>query len=195
MRMLAGIVSGAAALAGCASVEPIQQAPAAGFFEALSAHCGKAYAGRAVADDGGDGGWDGERLVMHLADCTDDVIRIPLSVGEDRSRTWVVSRVGDDRLELKHDHRHEDGSPDAVTMYGGTSVTDGTAARQSFPVDAQSVALFEAEGLSASTVNVWAMEIGAETFAYELRRPTGRYFRAEFDLTEPVPAPPPPWGG
>jgi hypothetical protein len=30
-------------------------------------------------------------------------------------------------------------------------------------------------------------------FAYELRRPN-RHFRVEFDLTRPVPAPPPPWG-
>jgi hypothetical protein len=28
---------------------------------------------------------------------------------------------------------------------------------------------------------------------YELRRP-GRFFRAEFDLTHPAAAPPPPWG-
>jgi hypothetical protein len=31
------------------------------------------------------------------------------------------------------------------------------------------------------------------TFAYELRRPN-RHFRVEFDLSRPVPAPPPPWG-
>ena len=29
-------------------------------------------------------------------------------------------------------------------------------------------------------------------FAYELRRPN-RFFRVEFDLGRPVPAPPPPW--
>ena len=40
-------------------------------------------------------------------------------VGEDRSRTWIVSVLSDGRLRLKHDHRHEDGEPDAITMYGG----------------------------------------------------------------------------
>ena len=181
-----------AAVAGCASVP--QASPADRFFAALSAHCGNAYEGRGVADVGGDGGWDGERLVMHVTDCTDNEVRIPLSVGDDRSRTWVVRRVGDTRLQLKHDHRHEDGSPDAVTMYGGTSRNDGTAMRQEFPVDADSIALFEGEGLAASVTNVWAMEVSDDAFAYELRRPGGRHFRAEFDLTAPVALPPPHWG-
>ncbi len=194
MRMTAIATIGVAALAGCASVAPVEEVPAARFFETLSAHCGKAYAGRAVVDEGGSGDWDGKPLVMHVADCSDEQIRIPLTVGEDRSRTWVVTRIGADRLALKHDHRHEDGSPDAVTMYGGTSEVAGTAARQSFPVDEESIALFETEGLDASVVNVWAMDISDRAFAYELKRPTGRHFRAEFDLTQPVASPPPHWG-
>ena len=53
-------------------------------------------------------------------------IRIPFHVGEDRSRTWVMTptSVG---LRLKHDHRHEDGSEDEVTQYGGD--TRGTGRR------------------------------------------------------------------
>jgi hypothetical protein len=97
-------------------------------------------------------------------------------------------------VRLKHDHRHEDGTPDAVTMYGGDTAAVGTSTRQEFPVDAESIALFETQGLTASVTNIWAMEIepGAR-FVYELARP-GRLFRVEFDLTTPVAVPPAPWG-
>ena len=98
-------------------------------------------------------------------------------------------------LRLKHDHRHADGSPDPVTMYGGESRSAGTAVRQEFPVDAESVALFEREGLEASVTNTWAMEIEpGKRFLYELSRPGGRLFQVEFDLANPVDLPPAPWG-
>jgi hypothetical protein len=98
-------------------------------------------------------------------------------------------------LRLKHDHRHPDGSADALTMYGGDSVAPGEAGRQEFPVDAESVALFRREGSSASVSNTWAMElVPAQRFVYELSRPGGRLFRVEFDLTQAVAAPPAPWG-
>src|SRR5690606_1468255 len=121
-------------------------------------------------------------------------LRVPFHVGDDRSRTWVLTRVGPG-LRLKHDHRHEDGSDDAVTMYGGESVVAGTAQRQEFPVDAESVALFEREGLAASVTNTWAMEIEpGQRFVYELTRPGGREFKVEFELARPVDPPPAPWG-
>ena len=80
-------------------------------------------------------------------------------------------------------------------MYGGDTAGAGTAVRQEFPVDAESIAMFEREGLNASVTNTWAMEIepGAR-FLYELARPGGRLFQVEFDLSRPVPAPPAPWG-
>ena len=71
----------------------------------------------------------------------------------------------------------------------------GTALRQAFPVDAESVAMFRREGLEASVSNTWAMEIApGERFLYELTRPGGRRFQVEFDLARPVDLPPPPWG-
>jgi len=115
-------------------------------------------------------------------------------VGEDHSRTWVLTRTGSG-LRLKHDHRHQDGSEDAVTMYGGDTASAGTAQRQEFPVDADSIRTFEREGLSASVSNTWAMEINPDQrFVYELSRPGGRLFQVEFDLTQPVDLPPAPWG-
>jgi hypothetical protein len=65
--------------------------------------------------------------------------------------------------------------------------------RQHFPADEETKALLLREGNAAGVDNVWAIEATAQAFAYELRRPN-RFFRVEFDLTEPVAPPPPPWG-
>lgn len=170
------------------------------FMTAINRHCGNAYAGRVLVDTPAtpDSPFAGKPLVMHVRDCGDDEVRIPFHVGEDHSRTWVFRRVPAG-LQLKHDHRHEDGSPDAVTMYGGESsggrLTNKGLIRIEFPVDAESIASFKANGLPASVANTWAVELSQDRFVYELSRPNGRLFRVEFDLTNPVvPLPPPPWG-
>lgn len=182
----------AALPAGCVSTEAGQN-PRDGFFRALSALCGKAFEGRIASPPvAADAAFAGKRLVMHVQGCTDSEIRIPFQVGEDRSRTWIVTRTGAG-LRLKHDHRHSDGSEDRLTQYGGDTAGPGNARRQEFPADAFSKALFVRETVPASTSNVWAMEVDGRTFAYELRRP-GRFFRVEFDLSRPVAPPPPPWG-
>ena len=188
--------SGMPADAPPAHATPADPAPAARFLQAIAAHCGKAYAGRITADTPPtpNDPFSGKPLVMHVRECSDAEIRIPFHVGDDRSRTWVLTPLEGGRLRLKHDHRHADGSPDAVTLYGGDTAAAGSTTRQAFPVDADSVAMFQREGLSASLQNTWAMEIHPERFVYELSRPSGRLFRVEFDLTRPVAPPPPPWG-
>lgn len=166
------------------------------FFERLHAHCGKAFEGRLVSSDSADAAMAGQKMVMHVAQCGRDRVRIPFHVGSDRSRTWVITRTAAG-LRLKHDHRHEDGSPDELTDYGGDSAGPGTASRQEFPADAQSIALFRRTGREVSVTNVWAVEVNGTRFAYELRRPPGanaRFFQVEFDLTRSVPPPPLPWG-
>ena len=183
------------------------------FFAALSSHCGKAYAGRLVSGDEADADFADASMVMHVSECSEDRIAVPFHVelsGEDgerawdRSRTWLITRPGAG-LRLKHDHRHEDGEPDTVTMYGGDTANMGSARKQDFPVDQFSIDMFKREGLTASVTNVWTVEVdpaGTQggVFAYQLQRtieggaPEPRFFRVEFDLTEEVPAPPPAWG-
>jgi len=187
MRLIA-----AALCAVAVACAPKAAPPQAAFVDALAAQCGKAFAGRLVSTDDADMGFAAETLIMEVRACSAEEIRIPFHVGADRSRTWVITKTGDG-LRLKHDHRHEDGSPDPVTMYGGDTVGAGTASRQEFPVDPYSIELFTREGLSASVTNVWAVEATATLFAYELKRET-RFFRVEFDLTKPVAGPPPPLG-
>ncbi|WP_146910536.1 hypothetical protein [Arenimonas daejeonensis] len=174
----------------------VTAAPADAFMAAIARHCGQAFAGRVVVDEpaSADNPFAGKALVMHVRECGPDALRVPFHVGDDHSRTWVLTRTPAG-LRLKHDHRHADGSPDAVTMYGGDTDSAGTAIRQAFPVDAESVAMFEREGLKASVTNTWAMEIEpGKRFLYELARPGGRLFQVEFDLTQPVPPPPAPRG-
>ena len=183
-------------LSACASAPRPAAAPADDFLAALRSHCGQAFAGRVVVDTpaSANDAFAGKPLIMHVRECGQDTTRVPFHVGDDRSRTWVLTRTADG-LRLKHDHRHGDGTPDKVTMYGGDTAAAGSAKRQAFPVDAESIANFSANGLSASVNNTWAMEIEpGRRFLYELSRPNGRLFQVEFDLSRPVPVPPAPWG-
>lgn len=178
------------------AIDEAPQAPVDAFLSAIASHCGQAFAGKVRVDvpASPDNAFAGKALVMHVRDCGSREIRIPFHVGEDRSRTWVLTRTAAG-LRLKHDHRHADGSPDPVTMYGGDTAEAGTAVRQAFPVDAESIAMFGREGLAASVSNTWAMEIvPGKQFVYELSRPGGRLFQVEFDLSQPIAPPPPPWG-
>lgn len=162
--------------------------PADAFMANLQPLCGKSFAGRVTTTDPADKAFAEADLVMHVRDCSAGEVRIPFRVGEDRSRTWVLTRTTEG-LRLKHDHRHKDGSEDILSQYGGDSAAGGAAERQEFPADAFSKDLFQKHGNPASVTNTWAIEVHpGTTFAYELRRPN-RHFRVEFDLTKPLPQP------
>lgn len=171
-------------------VPAVETDPQTAFWSALTELCGQAFEGEVTESSPPDTLYSSRTLVMHVRECSDDVIRIPFHVGDDRSRTWVLTRI-DAGLRLKHDHRHEDGSEDAITQYGGDTAEQGSATEQSFPADAETAAL-----LPAAATNVWTVEVvPGSRFAYALRREgTDRRFRAEFDLTQPVTPPPAPWG-
>jgi len=166
------------------------------FVQNLMPLCGQSFAGKVVSTDAVDADWRSADIIAGPVSCEVAAIKMPLAVGENTSRTWVL--IPEKRsLTLKHDHRHKDGTADAVSWYGGTAQTDGTSTRQEFPVDDFSIDLFKKEDLPASVVNTWAMEIvPAQMFAYELSRPptagqiaaneNGRFFRIEFDLTNPL---------
>ncbi|MBP7482885.1 MAG: hypothetical protein KA788_10155 [Lacunisphaera sp.] len=162
------------------------------FWKNLSALCGTAFEGRVVEGTApSDAAFREQRLVMHVRACGENEIRIPFFVGENRSRTWVITRTATG-LRLKHDHRHEDGTEDKVTQYGGDTAAAGTAQRQDFPADPFTAAL-----IPAAATNIWTLMIEpGKTFGYGLRREAeGRRFRVEFDLAKPVANPPAPWGG
>ena len=176
----------------------ISTTPDGAFLKQLRAHCGEAFAGQIVTNDEADNDWRAQRIVMHVRDCSDDEIKIALHVGENRSRTWILryEDMSNDttRLALRHDHRHEDGSADSVTYYGGHAADIGPN-RISFPADPSTKELFDRENISVSKSNVWALELwpSNDVFVYEMTRPN-RNFKIEFDTSKAVETPPVPWG-
>jgi len=156
-------------------------------WSALLDLCGKAYE-RVDA-----------RYVMHVRQCYPDEIRIPVHVGgEDgswnRSRTWILTRT-QEGIRLKHDHRHEDGTEEEVTQYGGDTRDAGSAGIQTFPADEFTRTVI-GELVRGAANNIWRMEVTpGEVFAYRLTRSTfDNALRWTFDLTNPVEPPPAPWG-
>lgn len=160
------------------------------FWSELRSVCGQAFEGTVVESVPPDDSMDGPRLVMHVRECDVGLVRISFSVGEDRSRTWVVTTTAAG-LRLEHVHRHEDGSEDEISRYGGETRDPGTATRQAFPADDRT-----AELVPEAASNVWTIEIHPDSsFVYALRREgSDRRFQVRFDLTRPVDPPPPPWG-
>lgn len=145
------------------------------FFSNLAKLCGATFEGASVFPRDPAHDFYGKKLVAHVASCTADEIRVPFVVGGDRSRTWVFRKYGDG-LFLKHDHRHADGTPDAVTMYGGPASWTGTAEKQSFLADA-----LTAEMVPGAGTNVWTISVSPDgsMLAYDLHRDGKPRFRAE----------------
>jgi len=174
------------ALGACATTAKTPTKAADRFFQNMSTMCGKSFAGRLIAGDASDASFATADMRAHVRECSASDVGIAFDVGEDRSRTWIVTRTADG-LRLKHRHMLKDGTEDPVSQYGGDTVQAGTSKRQEFPADAYSKMMFTKEGRTVSNSNVWAFEIEPKrTLTYELARP-GRLFRVSFDLGKPLP--------
>lgn len=145
------------------------------FFASLSQLCGATFEGASTYSSTPNDTFAGKTLTARVASCTADEIRVPFIVGSDRSRTWIFTR-SDGALTLQHDHRHDDGTPDAQTMYGGAATAAGSALAQSFAADAYTARL-----IPAAATNVWTLTLGADgkTLSYYLERDGKPRFRAE----------------
>jgi branched-chain amino acid transport system substrate-binding protein len=161
------------------------------FWTRLERLCGKAFAGR-VSDVTPfySGVAEAESLIMHVLDCSEDRLHIPLHVDDNRSRNWILTQV-DGSLRLKHDHRYPDGREEAISQYGGDAPVPGLASRQIFPADEHT-----AEILPERDDNFWFMDfVDEHTLQYGVHWPRkGHSIRLEFDLSVPVQTPPRPWG-
>lgn len=172
-----------------AGVVHAQQTGVDSFITKLRQHCGKAYEGKIVAGGREGDAFSGKRLLMQVRTCEPGKIQVPFFVGEDRSRVWVLTPV-DGKLLLKHDHTHEDGTPDKVTRYGGQATNTGSSIQQVFPADQETCDL-----LPAACTNVWWITLTDKAFTYNLRRiGSDRLFTVSFDLTKPVEVDAEPWG-
>ena len=163
---------------GAASPSPADASAATLFFQNVRKLCGQRFDGATEfpTDDPGHP-LAGKKLTISVEQCSDNEIRIPLQAGEDKSRTWILT-LREGRLLLKHDHRHADGTPDKVTMYGGWAV-DGDANQQRFAADSETAKL-----IPEAATNVWTLEIDAakEQFIYALERNGQPRYKAIFSL-------------
>ena len=158
------------------------------FWDTLSSHCGKSYEGK-ITSEGKNDSFDGKQLVMHVKTCSDNELKIPFFVGDDKSRTWVLTKY-DDGILLKHDHRNPDGTPEEVTMYGGKATNLGSETMQFFPADQETSSM-----ISYASFNVWWMTVDDSSFTYNLHLVnTKRVFTVTFDLSKEVETPEDPWG-
>ena len=170
------------------SINAQDENPAKQFWNTLQSHCGLAYEG-VLALPEGDKDFGGKRLLMHVRSCNETEIKIPFFVGDDKSRTWILT-YKDDRITLKHDHRHTDGTEDEVNFYGGTTSNVGKSDIQFFPADKHTQKI-----IPAAATNVWWITLDDTTFTYNLRRlGTDRVFKVVMDLSKTVATPEAPWG-
>ena len=162
------------------------------FWTRLHEHCGQAFEGRLNTAAPGYDMLDGsERLIVHFRECSDFETRLPFHIEEepdswDRSRTWVFFNHGADGLELRHDHRHQDGSEEENTWYGGDAIEGGEYwQRFVYLPRTEEMGMFMG----------WRVEIHpGERYTYGTMRDDEWTFRVDFDLGNPVAPPPPPWG-
>jgi hypothetical protein len=148
------------------------------FFAQLSELCGNTYVGKTLYPNIPTDSMVGVKLTINFQSCSESEIRVPFHVGEDKSRTWIISQTNKGLL-LKHDHRHKDGSPDEITMYGGYANDQGSLFSQSFQADEQTAQL-----IPAAKSNVWQISIDQETktLTYYLERNSKKRYKAIFEL-------------
>lgn len=158
------------------------------FLEQFKVLEGKYFEGEIVAGGKEGDGFVGQKLIMHVKSYSDREVSIPFYVGENKSRTWILT-YSNHVLTLKHDHRNEDGTPDKETFYGGTANNSGSANMQMFPADQETC-----EMIDYACYNVWWITMDGKTFTYNLRRiGTERLFTVKFDLTKPISSNYQPW--
>lgn len=165
--------------------EPATQSPQWAFWGNLSQYCGQAFEGRIVSRPETDQLFRGDEVMtVHFRACDRETLAIPFHVEDNRSRTWVLTWVEEGEiLDLRHDHRHPDGTPEDNTMYGAATVDRGTPYAQEFI----------REGSDPPTG--WRIEIHpGDRYTYGTIRDGEWRYRIDFDLTSEVEPPPAPWG-
>lgn len=125
------------------------------YMSTLQGMCGQRFEGGLTYAIDPANPYVGQKMSTEIV-CTATDVRMPVTVGADRSRTWIFTRTGT-ALDLRHDHRHPDGTADAVTMYGGLANDAGSALSQSFVADAVTFKLFP-----GSETNIWTISFSPD---------------------------------
>jgi hypothetical protein len=144
---------------------------------------GKKFAGKETYISDTANSWSKLELEMYIREFTDTVIYVPFRVGNNTSRTWMIILEEGSILRFRHDHRHEDGTPEDLNLYGGYATKDGTQFKQVFPADD-----FTCQMLERICDNEWTAEFSKDLskFYYSLRKKGKLIITVEFDLTTPI---------
>lgn len=174
MTNLLSALAAASLVAGCAAA-PAFSDPRDQFMATLQDMCGQRFEGALSYAIDPDSEFANKKISTEVV-CTADAVRMPVRVGENRSRTWIFTRSAAG-LALRHDHRHPDGTPDAVTMYGGMAREGGTARSQAFLADA-----YTARIVPGAETNVWTVSLSQDGSVLRYRLDRHDKPRAEFVL-------------
>lgn len=169
--LLSTLIGTSASIAAPAELNNEQES----FFESLKALCKASFSGEMTFPTEGQDSFAGKKLIANFEACSDSQIQIPFAVGEDTSRTWLINKT-EFGLQLKHDHRHKDGSEHEINMYGGMAISGGTSLSQSFAADKHTATI-----IPAASTNVWTLTLSddAQTLTYHLERNAAPRFTAE----------------
>ena len=174
MKSMLSSLAATCLLAGCAAA-PLPVDTRDQFMATLHGMCGQRFEGGLSYAIDPNSEFAGKKISTQVV-CAADGVRMPVQVGENRSRTWIFTRPAAG-LELRHDHRHPDGTPDAVTMYGGMAKQGGTARSQAFLADA-----YTARIVPGAETNVWTVSLSQDGSVLTYRLDRHDKPRAEFVL-------------
>jgi hypothetical protein len=152
------------------------------FFNNLKSLCGQSFKGEQIYRSHHGESWAGREMIMYITECEDDHVYIPFHVDEDRSRTWMFT-IEDGQLVFRHQHLHEDGTPEDGSMYGGFANEAGSAFVQYFPADEHTATVIDGGG-----DNLWivSMDEALTQLSYRLDRSGEKRFEIVFDLKKPI---------
>ena len=157
------------------------------FWNALTQQCTHIFTGQSSFPDTPEDSFYGKKLVANFINCTDTKIHVPFHVGDNKSRTWIFSKLDNGQIQLKHQHLHDDGSVDEVSNYGGISTGGEIEINElsktihvHFPADG-----FTKKLLPEASTNVWTIELvtynysNQDAMTYNLYRHNKKRFIAE----------------
>ena len=151
------------------------------FFDSIAKMCGARFEGAMTYPESGQDDFAGKLLIAHITSCNTEELKIAFSVGKDDSRTWIISKTSNG-LQLKHDHRHKDGTPHEINMYGGITLNMGDPLSQSFAADKHTASI-----IPEAATNVWTITFNQELnqMTYYLERNTAPRFKAVLEKVSP----------
>lgn len=185
------------------SAQSAAETPTDAYWANLGAQCGMAYPGKiAIAPPDDDMVLPEDNLIVYFDHCSEGEIRLPFHIEKvadgvwDRSRTWIYRRTDDGRIELRHDHRIEDGSEDRNTWYGAFSgVENGAEEPNMHEYIREGMPPQQVEGQTPQQRGWRVIIEPGVRYVYGTIRDGEWRWRVDFDLSSPLDAPPPPaWG-